>query len=122
MVKSSANPFICMAPSPTNAIAGRSGWANLAPIAYGTAGPIVAKVPDKDPLAPLGNRRHLAYQFVDDPESAVTMALLGSCSDSSHTTRIGFTGVAVNIACRSMVSHHRLTFFSTCSRQERSSV
>ncbi len=31
-VISSAIPFICMAPSPTSARAGRPGWANLAPI------------------------------------------------------------------------------------------
>ena len=33
MVSNSAMPFICIAPSPTSAITGRSGWANLAPIA-----------------------------------------------------------------------------------------
>ena len=38
-----------MAPSPSNAIAGRSGCANFAPIAYGTALPIVASVPESDP-------------------------------------------------------------------------
>ena len=33
IVMSSAMLFICMAPSPTRAITGRSGWANLAAIA-----------------------------------------------------------------------------------------
>ena len=47
IVISSANPFICIAPSPTRAYAGRSGCANLAPMAYGTAQPMVAKVPDR---------------------------------------------------------------------------
>ena len=37
-----------MAPSPTRAITGRDGWANFAPIAYGTAQPMVASVPDSD--------------------------------------------------------------------------
>src|SRR6266480_2090854 len=44
-VISSAMPFICIAPSPTSATAGRCGWQNFAAIAYGTPGPIVARVP-----------------------------------------------------------------------------
>jgi hypothetical protein len=43
---SSARPFICMAPSPAKTMTGRSGCANLAPMPYGTAGPMVASVPD----------------------------------------------------------------------------
>ena len=54
-VMSSAMPFICIAPSPTKAIAGRSGWANLAPMTYGTPGPIVARVPDSEPRMPAAN-------------------------------------------------------------------
>ena len=37
----------------------------------------MANVPDTEPRTPSVNRRHLAYQLVDDPESAVTMALCG---------------------------------------------
>src|ERR1700743_3226875 len=78
MVISSAMPFICMAPSPENAITGRWGWANFAPIAYGTAGPIVARLPDSEPRMPPRKRRLRAYQFAAARESAVTMALSGS--------------------------------------------
>jgi hypothetical protein len=49
--------FICMAPSATKAMPGRSGCAHFAPITYGTAGPIVAKVPDNEPRTPAGNFR-----------------------------------------------------------------
>ena len=48
------------------------------------------------------------------------MALSGSRCDSSDTMRIGLTGFASSIACRAMVSHQRLTFFSIFSRQARS--
>src|SRR5205823_1713575 len=44
-VISSAMLFICIAPSPTTAMTGRSGCANLAAIAYGTAAPIDAFAP-----------------------------------------------------------------------------
>ena len=45
-------PFIWIAPSPTSAITGRSGYANFAAIAYGTPGPIVASVPESDAIIP----------------------------------------------------------------------
>src|SRR3954462_11527127 len=92
MVMSSARPFICMAPSPTRAITGRSGWANFAPMAYGTPGPMVARGPDSDARMAPRMRRLRAYQLVEDPESAVTMALSGIRFDSSDTIAIGFTG------------------------------
>ena len=44
------------------------------------------------------NRSCLAYQFADDPESAVTMASIGSRVDSSRKTSIGLTGSAVTSA------------------------
>src|ERR1044072_7397624 len=44
-VISSLMPFICIAPSPTSAITGRSGFVNFAATAHGTPGPIVASVP-----------------------------------------------------------------------------
>ena len=37
-------------------------------------------------------RRQRAYQLVDDPESAVTIAFVGSCADSSQAMRIGLMG------------------------------
>lgn len=77
-VISSAMPFICIAPSPTSAIAGRSGCANFAPIAYGTPGPIVASVPDSDERMPGRMVRCRAYQLAVEPESEVTIALSGS--------------------------------------------
>ena len=45
-VISALMPSICMAPSPTSAIAGRCGKANLAAAANEIAGPMVARVPD----------------------------------------------------------------------------
>ena len=70
----------------------------MAPIAYGTAGPMVASVPESDPRTSPRIRRKRAYQFAADPESEVTIALLGSRSDSSHTIRMGLTGLASSIA------------------------
>ncbi len=55
-VISSAMLFICMAPSPTSAITGRSGWAYLAASASGTAAPIEARPPESDAVIP---RTHL---------------------------------------------------------------
>lgn len=57
MVMSSFIPFICIAPSPTKAIPGRSGCAHFAPMAYGTPGPMVASVPDSEPRTPSVKRR-----------------------------------------------------------------
>src|SRR5581483_139381 len=50
-------PFIWNAPSPTQAIATRSGKANLAAITYGTPGPIVARFPESEPMMPSWNFR-----------------------------------------------------------------
>src|SRR3954471_20772646 len=57
-----------MAPSPTSATTGRSGWANLAPIAYGTAAPMVARVPDSEPRIVPRIRRWRAYHVAAQPE------------------------------------------------------
>ena len=59
---------------------------------------MVASVPDSDPRMPSRNRMQRAYQLVDEPESAVTIALSGRRSDSSQATRMGFTGLAVEHA------------------------
>ena len=122
MVMSSAIPFICIAPSPTRAYAGRSGRANLAPIAYGTAQPIVASVPERVPRMLPRIRMWRAYQLVPEPESAVTMASGGSCGESSANTRSGLIGSAVTAPRASSTSHQRATFPSTVSRQDRSSL
>src|SRR5699024_12029211 len=68
IVMSSAMPFICMAPSPTIAIAGLSGCANFAPIAYGTPGPMDASVPDREPRISSANLSDQPYQFPAEPE------------------------------------------------------
>ena len=80
----------------------------------------MANVPDTEPRTPSVNRRHLAYQLVDDPESAVTMALCGNRWDSSHTMRMGLAGLADSMLWRSSVSHQSETLFSTVVRHERS--
>src|SRR4051812_29311081 len=77
-VISSAMLFICIAPSPTSAMTGRPGWANLAAIAYGTAAPIEASPPDSEHIWPRWIFRSRAYQFAHDPESLVMMASGGS--------------------------------------------
>jgi len=48
MVMRPLMPSICMAPSPTKAIATRSGKQNLAAVAEGTPQHIVASVPESD--------------------------------------------------------------------------
>src|SRR5256885_4350067 len=82
-------PFIWNAPSPTSAITGRSGYANLAPIAYGTPEPIVAKPPECEAIMPRRIFRSRAYQLVPDPESLVRMQRSGRRGDSSQNTRCG---------------------------------
>ena len=114
MVISSAMPFICIAPSPTKAMPGRSGWAHFAPITYGTPGPMVARVPDSEPRTPAGNFRWRAYQLAADPESAAMIALAGMPLDSSQKIRIGLTGSASVIAVRCTVVHQLATCFSIC--------
>ena len=109
MVISSARPFICMAPSPSNTITGRPGWPNLAPMPYGTPGPIVARFPDSEPRTSPRNFSCRAYQFAEEPESAAMIASSGSRTDSSWNRRSGLTGSASTIASASMTSHHRVT-------------
>src|SRR3954468_21816913 len=91
-VISSAMLFICMAPSPTSAITGRLGWANLAAIAYGTAAPIEARPPDSEYIWPRWTRRSRAYQLAHEPESLVMIASAGRRGESSHVTRCGLIG------------------------------
>ena len=61
-----------------------------------------------------------AYQFADEPESALTITLSGSRGDSSANRRIGLIGSASSNACMCMVSHHRATSSSRLSRHFRS--
>src|ERR1700739_546286 len=97
-VISSAMLFICMAPSPTNATTGRSGWANLAAIEYGTAAPIEARPPDSEHIIPRLIFRSRAYQLAQEPESLVMIARSGRRGENSHTTRCGLTGLGDVIA------------------------
>src|SRR5690606_40502388 len=91
-VINSARLLICMAPSPTSATTGRSGWANLAAIAYGTPEPMVARVPESEPRMSPRNLMSRAYQLAADPESQVTIAFSGMRDESSQKTRCGLTG------------------------------
>ena len=111
-----------MAPSPAKMMTGRSGWPNLAPMPYGTPGPMVARVPDSEPRTSPRNFSCRAYQFADEPESAATMALAGSRVDSSRNSSIGLTGSASTSASASMDRHQRSTLASMPSRQDRSSL
>src|SRR6266545_362583 len=120
IVISSFRPFICIAPSPTSAIATRYGCANFAAIAYGTPGPIVARVPESDASIPLRTLTSRANQFAAEPESEVRMQLSGSREESSQNTRWGLIGSASVIARASISSHQSRTCFSIRSRQERS--
>src|SRR3954469_8426817 len=88
-VMSELMPFICIAPSPANAIAMRSGKQNFAATAYGTAGPIVARLPEPDAIMPRRTLMSRAYQLADVPESADRMQSSGSRGDSSQKTRSG---------------------------------
>src|SRR3979411_656830 len=72
-VISSAMLFICMAPSPTSAITGRSGYANLAPTAEGTAAPIDAR--------PAGERRGLTLLHPIVPSKPVGAGSAVACDD-----------------------------------------
>ncbi len=62
---------------------------NLAPMAYGTPGPIVARLPDSEPRMSPRNCRFRAYQLADEPESAVTIASSGSWGRARRTAATG---------------------------------
>ena len=82
-------PSICIAPSPSEAITGRSGYAIFAANAYGTPGPIVASVPERAAFIPSRSFRCRAHQLVAEPESAVRMQSSGSRELSSWKTSSG---------------------------------
>src|SRR3954465_14798862 len=107
-------PSIWKAPSPTKQMTGRPGCANFAAIAYGTPGTIVASVPESEARFPLRSFSWRAYQFVDEPESAVMIASSGSTCESSCTTRCGFIGSASIIERRSTMSHQSRALSSIC--------
>ena len=52
-------------------------------MAYGTPGPIVARVPLSEAFIPWRSLTLRAYQLAAEPESAVRMAPSGSRSESS---------------------------------------
>lgn len=68
------------------------------------------------------NLRCLAYQFAEEPESAVTIALPGSRDDSSWNSRIGLIGSASTMASAFITSDQRVTLDSMSSRQDLSSL
>src|SRR5688500_12152016 len=94
IVSSSEFPFICIAPSPAKAITNLSGYANFAAMAYGTAQPIVARLPDSDAIIPSRMFSSRAYQLASDPESAVMIHLSGRSGDNDQKTNCGFNGEA----------------------------
>src|SRR3954468_20260711 len=109
--------FICMAPSPTRAITGRSGSAYLAAIAYGTAAPIDANPPERDAFMPRRIFRSRANQLAQEPESLVMITRSGNRGDNSHVTRCGLTGAAGWRARSSSLFHQSLTLLSIVLRQ-----
>ena len=111
-----------MAPSPTSANTGRSGWANLAAIAYGTPGPIVARLPESVAIMPRRSFRSLANQLAAEPESLVRIAPSGSLGESSQNTRCGLIGSALCIARSSSSCHQSETLASIVSRHCRSGL
>ena len=118
-VSTSFMPFIWNAPSPTMAMATRSGNANFAAITYGTPGPIVARLPESDAIIPLRIFRYCAYQLAVEPESAARMQLSGSFGESSAKTRCGLIGFASCFA-RSATSFHQSRISSSiCARHSR---
>ncbi|SAL88940.1 hypothetical protein AWB74_08813 [Caballeronia arvi] len=120
-VMSSAMLFICMAPSPTSAMTGRSGNANFAAIAYGTAAPIDASPPESEQCMPRFTFKSRAYQLATDPESLVTMAFAGTRVDNSQTVRCGFTPATLVASARfSSVFHQSSIQPSMRLRHERS--
>src|SRR3546814_19836041 len=106
-VSSSALPFICIAPSPTIAITGLCGCAILAAIAYGTPLPMLASLPDSEPIMPRRSLMSRAYQLVCEPQSPHRITSCGSFGDSSQHTRCGLIGSADAIAGASASSHQR---------------
>ncbi len=107
---SSFIPFICIAPSPVIAIATRSGYANFAAMAYGTAEPIVASPPESDHFIPRRIVRCRADQFVEVPASALRTQFAGSRASSATKTSSGL------IPSIPAISARRSSTRSACSR------
>lgn len=101
-------------------MATRPGWQNFAAMAYSTAGPMVASVPDSEAIMPRRIRTSRAYQLAAVPESHDRMQLSGSLDDISQKTRCGLMGTASCIARASRTSHQSTTFLSIRSRHDRS--
>ena len=83
---------------------------------------MVARFPDSEPRMSPRKRSCRAYQLAEEPESAVTMAFIGSRPDSSRNGSIGLTGSASTSASASIDRHHLATRSSMPSRQDRSSL
>ena len=83
---------------------------------------MVARLPDSEPRMSPRNFSCRAYQFAEEPESAVMMASMGSRPDSSRNSSIGLTGSASTSASASIDRHHLATSSSIPFRQERSSL
>ena len=101
-------------------MATRSGYANLAAMAYGTPQPIVARLPDSEAIIPRLSLRSRANQLAAEPESEVRMQSFGRRGLSSQKTRCGLIGLASFIARSSITRHQSAICCSTCSRQDRS--
>src|SRR6185437_9267975 len=114
------SPFICMAPSPVRAMATRSGKQNLAATEYGTAGPMVARLPLPEAIIPRRIFRSRPYQLAAVPESAERMQLSGNFGESSQNTRSGLIGLALFIARASMIFHQSRTHSAILFCHERS--
>src|SRR6478672_10406813 len=77
-----------------------------------------ASPPESEHIMPRLMRMSRAYQFAQEPESEVMIALSGRRGDSSHTTRCGLTGLASAMARSSMVFHQSCMFDAIVSRHD----
>src|SRR5947209_1494895 len=90
-------------------------------MAYGTAAPIDARLPETEPFIPLRILMSRPYQLAVVPESALRMLLSGRRGESSQATSSGLMGFALILARASTSPHQSRISDSIFSRQERSS-
>src|SRR5690606_7499125 len=91
-------------------------------IAEGTAGHMVARLPDSEAIIPSLILMFLAYQKAEVPESAVKIHRSGSRGESSENNFCGLMGSATCSARCATVSHQSLTWCWISSCHDRSSL
>src|SRR5258706_4603393 len=80
---------------------------NFAAMTYGTAGPMVARFPLREPIIPLRIFRSRAYQLAVEPESAARMR------SEEHTSELQSL---TNLVCRLLLAKKKIRDYAASAR------